>query len=45
VKISPKKNVEDRTFLTSKQAIELMRFTIVVGEAMKNPSKINGQAP
>jgi diadenosine tetraphosphate (Ap4A) HIT family hydrolase len=35
VKISPKKNVEDRTFLTSKQAIELMRFTIVVGEAMK----------
>lgn len=35
VKISPKVSVEDRTQLTPKQAIELMRFTIVTGEAMK----------
>ena len=35
VKISPKVKVEDRTKLTPKQAIELMRFTIVSGEAMK----------
>ena len=35
VKISPKEEVEDRTKLTPKQAIELMRFTIVSGEAMK----------
>lgn len=35
VKISPKISVEDRTKLTPIQAIELMRFTIVSGEAMK----------
>lgn len=35
VKISPKISVEDRTKLTPKQAIELMRFTIVSGEAIK----------
>jgi diadenosine tetraphosphate (Ap4A) HIT family hydrolase len=35
VKISPKNDVEDRTKLTPRQAIELMRFTIVAGEAMK----------
>lgn len=35
VKISPKVKVEDRTKLTPKQAIELMRFTIASGEAMK----------
>ncbi len=35
VKISPIVKVEDRTKLTPKQAIELMRFTIVSGEAMK----------
>jgi diadenosine tetraphosphate (Ap4A) HIT family hydrolase len=35
VKISPKIDVEDRTKLDPKLAIELMRFTIVSGEAMK----------
>lgn len=35
VKISPKVDVEDRSKLTPKQAIELMRFTIISGEAMK----------
>jgi diadenosine tetraphosphate (Ap4A) HIT family hydrolase len=35
VKISPKVSVEDRSELTPKQAIELMCFTIVSGEAMK----------
>lgn len=35
VKISPKISVEDRTKLTPMQAIELMRFTIISGEAMK----------
>lgn len=35
VKISPKVKVEDRTKLTPKQAIELMRLTIASGEAMK----------
>jgi diadenosine tetraphosphate (Ap4A) HIT family hydrolase len=35
LKISPKVNIEDRTQLTPKQAIELMRFTIISGEAMK----------
>ena len=35
VKISPKTVIEDRTKLTPKQAIELMRFTIISGEAMK----------
>ncbi|OGM92751.1 hypothetical protein A2333_02390 [Candidatus Wolfebacteria bacterium RIFOXYB2_FULL_49_7] len=39
VKISPKVAVEDRTQLTSRQAIELMRFTIVAGEAMKRAMK------
>ncbi len=36
VKISPKKVVRDRTELTPNQAIELMRFTIIAGEAMKS---------
>jgi diadenosine tetraphosphate (Ap4A) HIT family hydrolase len=35
LKISPKITVKDRSELTSKQAIELMRFTIISGEAMK----------
>ena len=35
VKISPKVDVEDRSKLTPIQAIELMRLTIVSGEAMK----------
>jgi len=35
VKISPKVDIEDRTKLTPTQAIELMRFTIISGEAMK----------
>jgi diadenosine tetraphosphate (Ap4A) HIT family hydrolase len=35
VKISPKRVVEDRTLLTPLEAIELMRFTIVAGRAMK----------
>lgn len=34
LKISPKIVVEDRTKLTPKQAIELMRLTIAAGEAM-----------
>jgi len=34
-KISPKVPVEDRTKLTQKQAIELMRFTIASGKAIK----------
>jgi len=34
VKISPKTAIEDRTKLTAKEAIELMRFTIISGEAM-----------
>lgn len=34
VKISPKITIEDRTKLTPKQAVELMRLTIVTGEAM-----------
>ncbi|MEI6553001.1 MAG: HIT domain-containing protein [bacterium] len=36
IKISPNIEVEDRTKLTSKQAIELMRLTIVTGEALVN---------
>lgn len=35
IKISPKVEVEDRQSLTPEQAIELMRLTIVSGEAMK----------
>ena len=35
VQISPKEVIEDRTKLTARQAIELMRFTVVAGEAMK----------
>lgn len=34
IKISPKVKVVDRTQLTSKLAIELMRLTMIVGEAM-----------
>ena len=39
VKISPKIDMEDRSMLTPKQAIELMRFTIVAWEAMKSAMK------
>ncbi len=39
VKIIPKVPVEDRTKLTPEKAIELMRFTIVAGQAMKNAMK------
>lgn len=35
MKISPKTPLEDRTFLTPRQAIELMRLTIAAGEALK----------
>lgn len=35
VKISPKQDFADRTELTSKLAIELMRLTIIAGKAMK----------
>jgi len=46
IKISAKKNVADRTKLSAKEAIELMRFTIVAGKAMikgmaKSGVKIN----
>lgn len=34
IKISPKVDVEDRTKLSPKQAIELMRLTMVAGEAL-----------
>jgi len=34
VKISPKISIEDRTKLSPEQAIELMRLTMIVGEAM-----------
>ena len=34
IKISPKERLVDRTRLSPKLAIELMRFTMVVGEAM-----------
>ena len=34
IKISPKIDVEDRTKLTARQAIELMRLTMVAGEAL-----------
>lgn len=33
-KISPKIEVEDRTKLTAKQAVELMRLTMVAGESL-----------
>jgi diadenosine tetraphosphate (Ap4A) HIT family hydrolase len=39
VKISPKVDVEDRSVLTSNQAIELMRLTIISGEAIKSAMK------
>ncbi|MFH1398758.1 MAG: HIT domain-containing protein [Candidatus Woesearchaeota archaeon] len=39
IKISPKVSTEDRTKLPPKQAIELMRLTIVSGEAMKTAMK------
>ncbi len=39
VVISPKKPLEDRTMLSPQLAIELMRFTIIVGKAMKRAMK------
>lgn len=36
IKISPKKPIVDRTKLTPRQAIEIMRLTIVAGKAMKD---------
>jgi hypothetical protein len=39
IKITPKIAIEDRTKLTPKQAIELMRFTIVAGIALVNAMK------
>jgi len=42
VKISPKKVVKDRSQFTPEQAIELMRFTIVSGQAMINGMKKQG---
>lgn len=35
VKINPKEPIEDRTHLSPKQAIELMRLTVIAGKAMK----------
>lgn len=42
IKISPKTLIEDRTKLTPKQAIELMRLTMVAGIAMKNGMEKSG---
>lgn len=42
IKISPKIRMIDRTELTPKQAIELMRFTIVAGRAMVVGMKKHG---
>ncbi|MCP4179848.1 MAG: hypothetical protein GY756_18970, partial [bacterium] len=42
VKINPKVTIKDRTELTPKQAIELMRFTIISGKAMVNGMKKQG---
>lgn len=42
IKISPIVEVEDRTKLSPKQAIELMRLTILVGEAMVSGMKKAG---
>jgi len=39
VKISPKVSVEDRSKLSPKEAIELMRLTVASGEAMKSAMK------
>lgn len=42
IKISPKVDIEDRSKLTPKEAIELMRLTIVVGIAMKKGMEKSG---
>ncbi|UCH89984.1 MAG: hypothetical protein JSV49_04910 [Thermoplasmata archaeon] len=42
IKIKPKVRVEDRQKLTAKQAVELMRLTLVVGEAMSLALNKNG---
>ena len=42
VKIHPKVAIEDRTKLSPKLAIELMRFTMVAGEAMAKAMKKAG---
>ncbi len=42
IKISPKDKVDDRTKLTPKEAIELMRLTIVAGIAMRNGMEKSG---
>ncbi len=42
IKISPKKNYSDRTELNAKEAIELMRLTIICGKAMKSAMKKQG---
>jgi diadenosine tetraphosphate (Ap4A) HIT family hydrolase len=42
IKISPKVTMADRTELNPKQAIELVRLTIVAGTAMKNGMKKSG---
>jgi diadenosine tetraphosphate (Ap4A) HIT family hydrolase len=42
MKINPKIEVEDRTKLSPRLAIELMRFTVVAGEAMKLGLKTRG---
>jgi diadenosine tetraphosphate (Ap4A) HIT family hydrolase len=42
IKISPKIRVADRQQLTPKQAIELMRLTIVVGKAMADVMNRHG---
>jgi diadenosine tetraphosphate (Ap4A) HIT family hydrolase len=42
MKISPKRECVDRTDLSSREAIELMRLTIVSGIAMKEGMKMRG---
>jgi len=42
IKISPKQDFSDRTELSPKLAIELMRLTIIAGKAMKSGLKKQG---
>jgi len=42
IKISARKNIADRTGLTARQAVELMRLTMVAGEAMKKGMRKSG---
>ncbi|MDD5162768.1 MAG: hypothetical protein PHD95_01020 [Candidatus ainarchaeum sp.] len=42
IRIQPKKKVLDRQALTPKQAVELMRLTVLIGEAMTKALKRRG---